>query len=117
MSAPFSLLNCLFSVGFGTLALGSGCTPHVTEAHWETSCENACNARAARCSEQQCRRGCGFALDRAAEQTSDAVIACIAHQSTCDDPAWAFCGARVGALKNGGPPAPPPPKDPADGED
>jgi hypothetical protein len=105
-------LSMLLSMVLALLA--ASCKAHVTEVHWETACESACEARATNCMPAQCRRGCGFVLDRAEEKITDVVVTCVAKQTRCEDPEWAFCGARVGPLEHGGAPAPPPPVDPAD---
>ena len=81
--------------------------------HPEETCQTSCASRAAKkCDEPACARGCRFILDRIIEREGDRVIACVARQpGGCGDPVWADCAARVGWLADGGPPAPPPPKE------
>jgi hypothetical protein len=78
----------------------------------EETCARSCAAHAGQCSEHECWRGCNLVLDRLAEHEGDRVVACVAKaKAPCNDRAWAFCAARVGAHADGGPPAPPPPSD------
>ena len=77
------------------------------------ACVYKCKTRASRsCSEDECRRGCEFILDRLLEREGDNVIACVVRTPRrCTDVVWAECAARIGVHADGGPPAPPPPSD------
>ena len=77
------------------------------------SCEAKCNKRISReCTEAECNRGCEFILDRLVERETDGVLACVAKNTRrCGDIVWADCAARVGEHADGGPGAPPTPKD------
>ncbi len=77
------------------------------------SCEAKCNRQISReCSEAECNRGCEFILDRLVERETDNVLACVAKRARrCTDVVWAECAARIGVHADGGPPAPPAPKD------
>ncbi len=79
----------------------------------EAACTDACMTRAKQCGDRQCARGCNFVIDRLAENEGDRVLACVAAASggACDDRTWSWCATRVGTHADGGPPAPPPPKD------
>ncbi len=80
----------------------------------EAACASACETRAKQCDERQCARGCNYVIDRLTENEGDHVLACVAASSggtACDDRTWARCATRIGAHADGGPPAPPPPKD------
>lgn len=80
----------------------------------EAACTDACMTRAKQCGDRQCARGCNFVIDRLAENEGDRVLACVAASSgggACDDRTWSRCATRVGTHADGGPPAPPPPKD------
>jgi len=76
-------------------------------------CVATCVKRASRqCSEDECRRGCEFILDRLLEKEGDNVVACVARAPRrCTDVVWADCAAKIGVHADGGPPAPPPPTD------
>jgi hypothetical protein len=51
-------------------------------------------------------------FDRFAQQEGDRVLACVAASAaSCDDRTWAHCATRVGPYADGGPPAPPTPRD------
>jgi hypothetical protein len=78
----------------------------------EAACAGACETRAKQCDDRQCARGCNFVIDRLAENEGDQVLACVASAgASCDDRTWARCATRIGPHADGGPPAPPPPKD------
>ena len=73
-----------------------------------TACEAACGAKAAACSREDCRRGCGIVLDRWVEREGEHVVRCVATaKPRCDVWAWSACAARVGPHADGGPPPPP----------
>jgi len=78
----------------------------------EAACTSACETRAKQCGERQCARGCNFVIDRLLENEGDHVLACVSSAgAACDDRTWARCATRIGPHADGGPPAPPPPKD------
>jgi len=80
----------------------------------EATCARACEARATRCSQMQCARGCNLVLDRLAEREGDPVLACVAASTVaCDDRLWSRCATRIGPHADGGPPPPVPPADDA----
>lgn len=106
--------RALLALGVSTLsALGAiACQPFATPPRGpEAACLAACGEHAARCGETACARGCNLVLDRLVEG-GDGVVACVARsEGACDDRAWSRCAARVGPHADGGPPAPPPPRD------
>ena len=77
------------------------------------NCFKTCSEQAKRnCSDDECRRGCEFILDRLVEREGKNVIACVARGARrCTDVVWADCAAKIGAHGDGGPPAPPTPAD------
>lgn len=77
------------------------------------NCFKTCSEEAKRnCSEDECRRGCEFILDRLVEREGKNVIACVARGSRrCTDTVWADCAVRVGVHVDGGPGAPLQPQD------
>lgn len=82
----------------------------------EAACADACETRAKQCGELRCARGCNYVIDRLLENEGDRVLGCVAAAASsgagaCDDRTWARCATRVGPYADGGPPAPPPPKD------
>lgn len=88
-----------------------GCDPPPPRGP-ETACAASCASRAPECGPDRCRRGCNLVLDRLVEREGDGVVACVARTGgACDDRTWARCAARVGPHADGGPPAPPPPKE------
>jgi hypothetical protein len=96
----------------GVLAIGCGRAVE-PENRPIDKCTAICAKRASRqCSEDECRRGCEFILDRILEKEGDNVIACVARRPRrCTDVVWADCAAKIGVHADGGPPAPPPPAD------
>jgi hypothetical protein len=78
----------------------------------ELKCNDDCKSLASKqCDDVSCARGCRFILDRLVEHEGHHVVECVAKASACDDPVWADCAAKIGPHADGGPPAPPPPKD------
>jgi hypothetical protein len=77
----------------------------------EEACAKACSIKAKNCTIHECERGCNLVMDRLLEHEGGLVIACIERQKTCDDRAWSHCATLVGPHADGGPPAPPLPKD------
>ena len=77
------------------------------------NCFKTCSEQAKQnCSEDECRRGCEFIMDRLVEREGKNVIACVARGARrCTDVVWADCATRVGVHADGGPPAPPGPSD------
>ncbi|HEX3769514.1 MAG TPA: hypothetical protein VHV30_01560 [Polyangiaceae bacterium] len=107
-----------------SLALGvplavalAACNPKGPPRGPEETCVASCLKTATACQEEECWRGCNLILDRLAESEGDTIVACVASAtapapaSPCDDRTWARCAVRVGPHADGGPPAPPPPKD------
>jgi hypothetical protein len=107
-------------------ALTLGCNPKGPPRGPEETCVASCQHVAKSCQEEECWRGCNLVLDRLAENEGDRIVECVAsmgaHQVhellfavppglACDDRTWARCAVRVGVHSDGGPPAPPPPKD------
>jgi hypothetical protein len=110
-----SVLSVAALVSFGGTGVGSlGCGRAVEPANRTVDrCVATCAKRASRqCSEDECRRGCEFILDRILEKEGDNVVACVSRAPRrCTDVVWADCAARIGVHADGGPPAPPPPSD------
>ena len=104
-----ALLLALFSIG-----CPSAIAP---EGKHESACYDDCRARAKTCDDAACARGCRFIIDRLIEHEGKNVVTCMASAKSCDDPAWADCAAKIGAHADGGPPAPPPHKNPSDEDD
>jgi hypothetical protein len=78
----------------------------------ELKCNDDCKLHAsANCDEDSCARGCRFILDRLVEHEGHHVVECVAKAAACDDPVWADCAAKIGTHADGGPPAPPLPRD------
>jgi hypothetical protein len=51
-------------------------------------------------------------VDRLIEHEGEPVMVCMGKsRPPCDDARWAKCATNIGAHADGGPPAPPPPKD------
>jgi len=102
-------------IGFVALAsLSGGCGRAVEPENRPLDrCTASCAKRASRqCSEDECRRGCEFILDRIIEKEGDNVVACVARTPRrCTDVVWADCAAKIGIHADGGPPAPAPPSD------
>jgi hypothetical protein len=79
----------------------------------------ACETRLDGCSPRECRRGCNLVVDRIIQREGDRVLACVARAvaaaqreaPACGDRAWARCAVLLGPYADGGPPAPPPPRD------
>ncbi len=95
-----------------SLALVCACNTAAPPRGPEETCARSCEARAAKCTDRECGRGCNLVLDRLAEHEGDRVVACVARAGApCNDRAWARCAARVGPHADGGPPAPPPASD------
>jgi len=117
------LLRGLFACVLGAFAIIStagvgagavGCGRAVEPANRPVDrCVASCAKRASReCSEDECRRGCEFILDRLLEKEGDNVIACVLRAPRrCTDVVWADCAAKVGVHADGGPPPPPGPAD------
>ena len=113
------LLRGLLGCVLGALAIASvagtgGCGRAVEPANRTVDrCVSSCVKRASReCSEDECRRGCEFILDRLLEKEGDNVIACVTRAPRrCTDVVWADCAAKIGVHADGGPPAPPGPVD------
>jgi hypothetical protein len=102
------------------LALAAGCGPETPPTGPEQTCVKACETRVDGCSPRECRRGCNLVVDRLVEREGDHVLACVARaasaapdpgEKACGDRAWARCAFRLGVYADGGPPAPPPPRD------
>jgi hypothetical protein len=98
------------------VALAAGCNAKGPPRGPEETCVAACTQRVKGCEEEQCWRGCNLVLDRLAESEGDKIVDCVASMTvppgpSCDDRTWARCAVRVGIHVDGGPPAPPPPKD------
>jgi hypothetical protein len=94
------------------LLLSAACNSTTPPSGPEATCAHACEARASRCTAQECGRGCNLILDRLAEGEGDPIIACVAKtEQACNDRAWAHCAVRIGPHADGGPPAPRPPPD------
>jgi hypothetical protein len=99
------------------LVLLSGCNAAAPSPSPEDNCRTACAAKARRCTENQCARGCNLILDRLLEHEGDTVLACMsAARPPCNDERWADCAMRVGPHADGGPPAPPPRRETEDQE-
>ncbi len=95
-----------------SLVLAGACNTASPPRGPEETCARSCEARATKCTERECWRGCNLVLDRLAEHEGDRVVACVAKaDASCDDRAGARCAARVGPHADGGPPPPPPPSD------
>jgi hypothetical protein len=96
---------------FGMVALGACGRVYEPSNKPVDACVHSCERRASRqCSDDECRRGCEFILDRLVEKEQDNVVACVAKNARrCTDVVWADCAVRVGVHADGGPPAPPPP--------
>lgn len=114
------LLRRLFVCVLGVAAVApfasfsGGCGRAVEPANRPVDkCVATCAKRASReCSEDECRRGCEFILDRILEKEGDNVLACVARTPRrCTDVVWADCAAKIGIHADGGPPAPAPPVD------
>jgi hypothetical protein len=76
------------------------------------TCQRQCKLQANFCTAEACERGCLLILDRIIEHEDGQALRCIAERARgCGDQAWASCGARVGVHVDGGPPAPPGPRD------
>jgi hypothetical protein len=105
-----ALLALVLALCFGALG---GCQAMEPSNKPVDTCVRACKARASRsCTEGECMRGCEFILDRLVEKEGDNVVSCVARTPRrCTDVVWADCAARIGVHADGGPPAPPPPKD------
>jgi hypothetical protein len=100
------------------LVAAAGCQAESPPRGPEATCAKACEVQAAaRCSSDACARGCNLVLDRLAEHQGDTILGCVASSTSCDDRAWARCGALVGPHADGGPPPPPPPRDVFDDQD
>lgn len=97
--------------------LAMACPPAV-DGRPEGRCFADCEARAKRCADHECARGCRFVIDRIVEREDQRVVACVAAASTCGDDTWAHCAVRVGVHADGGPPNPAPirPDDTPEGE-
>ena len=110
-----SLAGLSLSVSAAFVAALAGCYANTPDGRAEAKCNDTCHARAARCTGDECVRGCRFILDRLIEHEGDKVVACVASAvgpkstSSCGDETWADCAARIGPHADGGPPAPPPP--------
>jgi hypothetical protein len=95
----------------------SGCKASFPSSSVEDNCRVACAAKAPGCTADECARGCNFIIDRIIEHEGDSVLACMGKvHPPCNDTRWATCATNVGAHADGGPPAPPPPKDIEDEE-
>jgi hypothetical protein len=115
--AGFVLLVACVLVG----ALAASCNSEGPPRGPEAICAKACETRDPACKTEECWRGCNFILDRLAEHEGDPILACVARETAsstnagtgkaCSDRIWARCAVRVGVHADGGPPAPPPPKD------
>ena len=108
----------LVALALATGAAGAACNVKGPPGGFEQACARACEARDKACEPAECWRGCNLVLDRLAEHEGERVIACVATATSgpgtpkaCDDRLWARCAARIGTHADGGPPAPPPPKD------
>jgi hypothetical protein len=111
----------LIALALATGATGAACNAKGPPGGFEQTCARACEARDKACEPAECWRGCNLVLDRLAEHEGEHVIACVATAMSgpggpgapkaCDDRLWARCAARIGAHADGGPPAPPPPRD------
>ena len=77
------------------------------------TCRRSCESHVKdQCTSDECARGCEFILDRVVEREADNVIRCVAKERVhCNDLVWADCAVRVGPHADGGPPAPPPPRE------
>jgi hypothetical protein len=108
------------ALALAALVLVVGCGPETPPLGPEQTCVKACETRVDGCSPRECRRGCNIVVDRLVEREGDHVLACVARAASiapppgehaCGDRAWARCAIRVGPYADGGPPAPPPPRD------
>jgi len=113
ISARRALVPALLLAG-----LVHGCGPETPPTGPEQTCVKACETRVAGCSPRDCRRGCNLVVDRLVERQGDHVLACVARTASaapgeraCGDRAWAGCAVRIGPYADGGPPAPPPPRE------
>jgi hypothetical protein len=102
------------------LGIVAGCGPETPPTGPEQTCVLACETRVDGCSPRECRRGCNLVVDRLVEREGDHVLACVARLASAAPPpgehacgvrAWAHCAIRIGDYADGGPPAPPPPRD------
>jgi hypothetical protein len=95
------------------------CGPETPPVGPEQTCVKACETRLDGCSPRECRRGCNLVVDRVIQREGDRVLACVARTvaappsggPACGDRAWARCAILLGPYADGGPPAPPPPRD------
>jgi hypothetical protein len=88
-----------------------GCQASSPPTRPEQTCARVCKRKAPRCLSSDCVTGCNLVLDRLFEGEGDRVLDCVARRPRCDDTTWAECGVRVGVFADGGPPAPPPPRE------
>ena len=101
--------RALLAFSFAIVLLA--CPGNTPQGRPEEKCNDDCKAHASKCDDDACVRGCRFILDRLVEHEGHNVVSCVAKASACDDPVWANCAASIGPHADGGPPAPPPPKD------
>jgi hypothetical protein len=112
-----SALACRLALALAAALTASACQSNAPPAGPEETCSRACKEHDKGCTDEGCWRGCNLILDRLAEHEGDNVVACVASAMAaattpmCDDRTWARCAVRVGVHADGGPPAPPPPKD------
>jgi hypothetical protein len=115
VSLPRVIVGLVGLLGAVSLApLAGGCGRAIEpENRPIDKCTASCAKRASRqCSEDECRRGCEFILDRIVEREGDNVVACVARTPRrCTDVVWADCASKIGVHADGGPPAPLPPAD------
>ncbi|MGH7282648.1 MAG: hypothetical protein ACRELY_14065 [Polyangiaceae bacterium] len=109
-----SLLSLTLLLAFFSIGCPSAIAP---EGKHESACYEDCRARAKSCDDDACAHGCRFILDRLVEREGKNVVTCMASTNACDDPTWADCAAKIGVHADGGPPAPPPRKNPEDQDD
>jgi hypothetical protein len=95
-----------------TFVVVSACRPVAPTDELNRQCVTACAKQSlAACDDTGCERGCRIILDRVVEREVATVLACIQTENKgCRDAQWASCGAKV-PYRDGGPPAPLPPKE------
>jgi len=96
----------------------TACAPQAPPTGPEELCIRACETRVAGCTPRACRRGCNLAVDRLLQREGDGLLACVSRtgglpsgEPACSERVWARCATLVGPYADGGPPAPPPPRD------